>query len=829
MDSISSKNSSDSNRLANSYLLERGITEATAEAFGLEIEARPTFERFKERLLFTRWDGKPLPELIETVIWFPGRDADGNTVSWTARVFPTLGEVKFLTQSAAPPFPFIPQATWAARQKINKPIVFSEGPVKALAIWQARQLPVGLGGVWMATKKGTDGSVELVPTLREFHWSSRLVYLAFDADYKTNPNVRQGLFRTFFVLYKQGAKVRFLSWPMSEGKGIDDYLHAKKATGETAATALGKLIESACEIGKLITPEDLTIVQNELTIAKLSGAQLSQLSKILSDPLKVRASALEEDATREQAAATARGFTLTDPEPWLDPVNGAQLLNQIVALLQRYVIMNDAAAIAVALWVLLTFLDAHVDVLPILAVTSPQKRCGKTTLLTILSQLTRRPLPASSISSAALYRCIEKFTPCLLIDEADTFLKDNVELKGLLNSGHTRRMAKVIRINVDTMEPEEYSTWAPKAIACIGKLSETLTDRAIEIRLQRRTHAESIQKLRDGDPETFARYQRQAMRWALDNGDRVRQARPAIPSVLNDRAGDNWFPLLQIASTTGFDGAANAALALNADQSDENIALLLLTALRDIFNEAGLGFLPTETILERLNDDKEAPWSDWKNGMTAERTGKSLRAFGVKSEQRQESGERHRGYSRKSLQAVFDRYLSPFPLLPPENVAQRVHLSADQVSEPLGSAQVQGTQPGHAQAKDFNPCAAEPLPEPIHEEVHRIEAKSGDGESKEDLNGSSFKEVPLKNRWREPSLTSNEKRLIDALAPYDYDGGLQYEDWREKTGLLEESFAREIQSLLRRGFVFRSPLNHNYQFKTQFAETRLRLRLAGDP
>jgi putative DNA primase/helicase len=385
--------------------------------------------------------------------------------------------------------------------------------------------------------------------------------------------------------------------------------------------------------------------------------------------------------------------------------------------------MSDAEAIAVALWVLLTFLDAHVDVLPILAVTSPQKRCGKTTLLTILSQLTRRPLPASSISSAALYRCIEKFTPCLLIDEADTFLKDNVELKGLLNSGHTRQMAKVIKINVDTMEPEKYSTWAPKAIACIGKLSETLTDRAIEIRLQRRSHTEPVGKLRDANPETFARLQSMAHRWAVDNGDRVKQARPAIPQVLNDRAGDNWHPLLAIASVAEFNGVDNVVLALNADQSEESVPLLLLASVRHVFAQEGADSIPTETILEKLNQDKESPWADWKNGMTSEKLGRILKSFGVKSEQRQKESERHRGYSLKALQSVFDRYLTPVPPPPHENGPQPVHLSADQVAEPIGSAQVQGTQPVHAQVPNFDPCSADPLPEPIGKEMHKFQPK----------------------------------------------------------------------------------------------------------
>ena len=75
-----------------------------------------------------------------------------------------------------------------------------------------------------------------------------------------------------------------------------------------------------------------------------------------------------------------------------------------------------------------------------------------------------------------------------------------------------RDMAYVLRANGETMEPERFSAWAAKAIACIGKLPETLTDRSIEIRLQRRIKIETITPLRDAAPETFERLPRQLWR-----------------------------------------------------------------------------------------------------------------------------------------------------------------------------------------------------------------------------------------------------------------------------------------------------------------------------
>jgi hypothetical protein len=108
---------------------------------------------------------------------------------------------------------------------------------------------------------------------------------------------------------------------------------------------------------------------------------------------------------------------------------------------------------------------------PLLALTSPEKRCGKTTTLSLLTRLVPRPLLSSNISPAALFRIVEKYCPTLLIDEADSFLRDKEELRGILNSGHTRDAAYVVRTVGDDKEPCRFSTWAPKAVALIGRLS----------------------------------------------------------------------------------------------------------------------------------------------------------------------------------------------------------------------------------------------------------------------------------------------------------------------------------------------------------------------
>ena len=92
-----------------------------------------------------------------------------------------------------------------------------------------------------------------------------------------------------------------------------------------------------------------------------------------------------------------------------------------------------------------------------LGITSPTPECGKTTCLTFLGALVPRACPASNITTAALFRAVEKWQPTLLIDEADTFLKNSDELRGVLNSGHQRSNAYVIRTTGDDHEPKRFA------------------------------------------------------------------------------------------------------------------------------------------------------------------------------------------------------------------------------------------------------------------------------------------------------------------------------------------------------------------------------------
>src|SRR6266496_2068434 len=132
-------------------------------------------------------------------------------------------------------------------------------------------------------------------------------------------------------------------------------------------------------------------------------------------------------------------------EPWPEPVDGKSLLDILAAIFTRFVILPKWAAETLALWTLHTYAFHLRDVSAYLGIESPLKRCGKTTLLELLSELAHRAVAAANISPPAFFRVIEELCPTLLIDETDTFLPGNDQLKGILNSGYKKKTGFVLR------------------------------------------------------------------------------------------------------------------------------------------------------------------------------------------------------------------------------------------------------------------------------------------------------------------------------------------------------------------------------------------------
>lgn len=267
-------------------------------------------------------------------------------------------------------------------------------------------------------------------------------------------------------------------------------------------------------------------------------------------------------------------------------------------------------------------------------------RSGKTTFLRLLVQLVPCGQLVSHTSAAAIYRFQTGQKPTLLLDEADRYLSaKNNDLIMILNAAHTRDGSKVLRTaekkrgGVKTYTTEIFEAWYPKVIASIAALPETLQDRSIVIRLQRKRpdqHTEAV------GPESCtqarelkARFER----WAAENADNVqtllsRFERSALQ--LDDRAADNWALMLTIAALAGVpwekrvQSAAHTISHQTRDCDQPSLCEAVVGQIRSVYEDRQCDAIPAEELAGELHGLEG-------ESLSTKRLAGRLKTFGIRS------------------------------------------------------------------------------------------------------------------------------------------------------------------------------------------------------
>lgn len=351
-----------------------------------------------------------------------------------------------------------------------------------------------------------------------------------------------------------------------------------------------------------------------------------------------------------------------EDHPYPTRVELGAVIDRMVATILLFVACDPHTAIATALWVIMTrFVDLF-DILPLAIITAPEMRCGKSILLRLIAKLVPRPLEADNISVAALFRAIELWTPTLILDETDAWARKNEDLRGVLNAGHLRG-GSVFRCFGRDHHLKRFNVFCAKALAGIGSLAATLMDRGIQLKLRRRLLTEVVSRLRDYPDEYFIELRSQLARVALDYSALVAAARPTMPDCLNDRAQDNWEPLLRIASAAGgdwLDRAVRAAIALSGDQNTAlSSGVQLLTDIHAAFASRNVDRLSSADLINTICSDPERPWSTVNKGhpITQVQVAKRLREYGIYSNTIRVRFTTAKGYYLRQFADAFARYL----------------------------------------------------------------------------------------------------------------------------------------------------------------------------
>jgi putative DNA primase/helicase len=236
-------------------LRKSGLTDATIAACGFRsLEAAASVQ---DVLRWKRYRGELGPCLC-----IPFADAEGKPTGY-CRLKPDRPRsakedgkpIKYESPKGSANRAFFPPGTRAALRDASTALVITEGEKKAAKADQEGFPCIGLIGVYGWQKKRprdkdgqATGERQLIDGLAAIPWQDRPIYVCFDSDAATNPNVCRAERHLAEVLAAKGAIVKIVPLPAGDpgpdGKpgnvGLDDFLvaHGPDAFRELLAAAL---------------------------------------------------------------------------------------------------------------------------------------------------------------------------------------------------------------------------------------------------------------------------------------------------------------------------------------------------------------------------------------------------------------------------------------------------------------------------------------------------------------------------------------------------------------------------------------------------------------
>ena len=520
-----------------------------------------------------------------------------------------------------------------------------------------------------------------------------------------------------------GAKSWRKSWAKEfAGREIVVVPDADEPGEALAQKAKKDLLEQGCSVRILRLSDEAEIGEGgdlgdytRMMLAEARPEDLAQEIDQLGRSIATWAETLEEE-TLEDGAPKQEA---KKPERPARPA--AELLAEVEDVLRRFVVLpSDSAFAALSLWALHTHAFEGQTQTPYILLTSAEKRCGKSRVLEVLEPIVREPWATAYTSAAAMYRKIERDRPTMLLDELDAVLGGSAEraeaLRGLINAGN-RAKGRATVCEPPKYEPRDFSVFSPKLLAGIetAQIPDTVRDRSIPIRIERRKPGEIVERLilaeLDAELEPL---NADLAAWAEGSIPELSRAMPDSPAGLHDRAEEAWRPLLAIADHAGGEWPARARAAateLSEGEGDDaqSYGAIILREIRELLGD-GLA-VSTVAILKRLNGSDELPFGGWRDGkgLDARTLAKLLKPYGIKAKKVRLGSEALRGYHIDDLAEPLERFAPLHTLEEVEQAEQAEHGTDVEQETPHQKRDVPYVP--HVPHIEQGPAEAEHLPE----------------------------------------------------------------------------------------------------------------------
>ncbi len=418
----------------------------------------------------------------------------------------------------------------------------------------------------------------------------------------------------------------------------------------------------------------------ETAIARLAALPVTRYELVRQDEakrLKVRASFLDKMVAQARGADDAqddqqgRPLNLPVPEPWPEPVNGAQLLADLRDFFAKHAFLPRGAPHALALWTMHTHTFEAFTHSPRLHVRGIVKNSGKTTVLDLLEMVCCRALPAANVTTAACSAPSKWPSPhCYSMR---------------LTPSSTKPRSCAVSSTPDTSAAVK--SYAQSAMITRRACSRSSDHRHRRHRrpprhYRRQVHHHPYEARTEGGT-TFANHQGrsrrrcrarpQIVRWALDHEAQLADTDPDMGELFN-RQADNWRPLFVIADIAGGTWPElvrkTADALIITDDGTETLGVKLLADIRFVFSDAkgvtidlveGATITSADLVNSLVKLDGR-PWAEFGRAakpITQNRLARMLAPFKVIPHKVGPRDARQSGYILIHFLDAFARHLPP--------------------------------------------------------------------------------------------------------------------------------------------------------------------------
>jgi hypothetical protein len=344
-------------------------------------------------------------------------------------------------------------------------------------------------------------------------------------------------------------------------------------------------------------------------------------------------------------------WSLGSVKAWLDgeaKVEPDELYIAIKTTFETYIEFEDSTVYDfLTLWTIGTYFFHCFNAYPYLYIGG-MKQVGKTKLLTLLSLLCHNAIFSNNISTASAFRLIQSTRCTLLMDETEKLINPEreIDFRNMLFAGY-KRGALVYRTHKDTLKPEPFEVYSPKAIANIRGIEDVLQDRCITVILKRGKNLDIVNREIPLESEVWQQIRDMLYIFYLSNfnefSEHIELSHLVDRHGLKQRELELWKPILTLAQFFDkyFKGlfqkilefAQNKAKEKEVENRTETHDFLLVQTLLSIVKEDAY------YKVKEIRDAMASCFDEPQKWLTSKWIGNALRRLGFTEKRRMKSYE----------------------------------------------------------------------------------------------------------------------------------------------------------------------------------------------